>query len=430
MFNDYTDGGDEKMAKVVNDAISTRNHSVEELLNIEIKEQYVFDTKRKNGEFANKIRLDISAGSGDYHVLTPCIYDGAMLAAEGLLFDLNSDIRYLDMSQPWWDQTFNEELTINDKLYFTVGDIGTTNKSATAALFYNKNLVEKLALENPYDLVREHKWTIDKVTQMAKSISSDDNQDGKIDYNDSMGWSGQLDDMWALFYGSGEKIASIGSDGYPMLTMYNERSTDVIDAMLKLVQDDDHYISANDYWGAEGVAWPSLLTIKPFLQGKCLFFSGNISTTNDFADMDDDFGIVPVPLYDENQEDYHSLINPWVSSCFAVPKNVAVESDKEFVGIVLEAMAAAGKNMIQPAFYEVALKYQNTRDDDSIEMLDRIFASRGCDIGIIFAWGKLDVELQALASAAPGTFTSKYESLKDIAQNQLEETVEFFKENE
>ena len=93
-------------------------------------------------------------------------------------------------------------------------------------------------------------------------------------------------------------------------------------------------------------------------------------------------------------------------------------------------MAAAGKNMIQPAFYEVALKYQNTRDDDSIEMLDRIFASRGCDIGIIFAWGKLDVELQALASAAPGTFTSKYESLKDIAQNQLEETVEFFKENE
>lgn len=428
VYNDYADGGEVNMADVVNDSISTRNDEVEELLNIEIKEQYVFDARRKNAEFAKTIRNDIAAGTGEYQVVVPCIYDGATLAAEGLLYDLNSDIPSLDMNQPWWDQTFNDELTINDKLYFTVGDIGIINKEATAVLFYNKDLVTEYALPNPYELVRNNEWTLDTVIEMAKTISNDDNQDGKIDYNDSMGWSGQLDDMWSLFYGSGEKIASIDADGYPMLTMYNERSSNVIDEMLALVQDDKHYISANDYF--DEADWPTTLTIKPFLEGRCLFFSAILSASNKLADMDDDFGIVPVPLYNETQEEYHSLINPWVSTCFAIPSNAAVEADKEFVGIVLEAMGAASKNVVQPAYYEVALKYQNTRDNDSIEMLDMIFESRGCDLGIIYSWGDLDLKLQELAAAAPGTFASTYEAVKDTAQNELDGTVKFFKDNE
>lgn len=427
IFNTYEDGGDETMAKVVNEAIAERNNEVEALLNVKIEEQYVFDGTRKNGAFANKIRLDAAAGLGDYQVIVPCIYDGATLAAEGLLYDLKKDIDYLDMSQPWWDQTFNEELTINDKLYFTVGDIGIVNKEATAVLFFNKNLITEYSLDNPYELVKDQKWTLDTVTEMAKKISSDDNQDGIINYNDSMGWSGQLDDMWHLFYGAGEKIASIGSDGYPILTMYSERSSNVIDDMLALVQDDEHYISANDYW--DDAQWPSTLTIRPFLEGRCLFFSALISSSNNLADMDDDFGIVPVPTYEEGQ-DYHSLINPWVGNCFAIPANASVDEDKEFVGIVLEAMGASSKNILQPAFYDVALKYQNIRDDDSIEMLEMIFESRGCDLGIIFAWGKLDLKLQDLAAAAPGTFASTYESVKDTAQSELKATVDFFKENE
>jgi ABC-type glycerol-3-phosphate transport system substrate-binding protein len=421
----YTeDTGSENLSEKVNEAIKERNRLVEELLNIEIKENYILDPRRKNSEFANMVRTGVEAGFSDYQVVVPCIYDGATLAAGGYLYDLNNDIPHLNMSQPWWDQTFNEELTINNKLYFTVGDIGVINKSSTSALMFNKQLIEQYDLENPYDLVRENKWTMDKAFSMAKTISIDENQDGKITYVDSMGWSGQLDDMWSLFYASGEKIASTGSDGYPELTMYNQRSVNVIDKMLELVQDKNHYFSANDYFNE--AQWPTTLTIKPFLEGRCLFFSAGVKATDDLRDMEDDFGVIPKPMYDETQGRYYSLINPWTSTCFAVPKSVDAD-DMEYVGIVLEALSAESKNLVHPAYYDIALKYQRTRDDDSTEMLDTIFTSRGCDLGIIYAWGGLDIALQELASQNPGTFTSTYQSKADKAENELEQTVNFYK---
>jgi hypothetical protein len=414
----------ERMSSVVNEAIQRRNHAIEERFNVEIKEMFIFDAGRKNKVFAETVRQNAAAGTNDFQVIVPCIYDGATLAANGMLVDLYS-VPYLDMSKPWWDQTFNEELTINNKLYFTLGDIGIINKSATAALMFNKELIKDHNLENPYQLVKDMKWTMDKVFSMAKTISSDLDGDGNITYRDSMGWSGQLDDMWALFYGSGEKIASIGSDGYPTLTMYNERSVGVIDKMLDLVQDKKVYLNANDYFGE--TTWPVELTIKPFLEGRCLFFSANISSTDGLVEMEDDFGVVPVPLYDESQEEYHSLINPWVGNCFAIPITVT-DDELEFTGIILESLAAESRNYVYPAYYEVALKYQKTRDQDSVEMLDIIFTSRGCDIGIIHAFGGLDVELQNLQSKERGSFTSTYQSLEEKAKSQLEATVKFYKE--
>ncbi|PKM63103.1 MAG: hypothetical protein CVU97_01725 [Firmicutes bacterium HGW-Firmicutes-21] len=427
VYNDYSDGGEEKMSDRVNTAIKERNRLVEELLNIEIKEVYIFDARRKNSIFADTVRNNITAGTDNYQVIVPCIYDGATLAAGGYLYDLNNKIPYLDMTQPWWDQTFNEELTINNKLYFTVGDIGIINKAATSALMFNKNLIAQYELEDPYALVRDYKWTMDKAFAMAKTFSIDENQDGKITYADSMGWSGQLDDMWGLFYSAGERIGSMGSDGYPQLTMYNSRSVNVLDKMLELVQDKNHYISANDYFNE--AQWPTTLTIRPFIEGRCIFFSASVSSTDSLKDMTDDFGIVPKPMFDENQQKYHSLINPWVSTCFAVPTSVNAK-DLEFVGIVLEAIGAESKNVLHPAYYDVTLKYQRIRDDESDEMLDMIFASRGCDIGIIYAWGGLDVELQNLASKIPGTFTSTYYSKADIAQSALDDTVNFYKSME
>ena len=425
LYNQPTENN-ENVSERVNDAVQERNRLVEEKLNIEIKELYVHDPRRKNGEFANTVRQAVAAGFAEFDVVVPGIYDGATLAAGGFLYDLNSDIPYLDMTQPWWEQSFNEELTVNNKLYFTIGDIGIINKATSSALMFNKRLLGEYGLENPYDLVRQMKWTMDKAFTMAKSISIDEDQDGKITWRDSMGWSGMLDDMWALFYGSGEKIAKAGPDGYPQLSMYNARSVDVIEKMLTLVQDKNHYISADDYFHES--QRPAELTRKPFEEGKCLFFSGGVSATDGFRNMEDDFGILPLPLFDENQDRYYTLINPWVGTCFGVPMSQSKE-DLEFVGIVLEAMGAESKNLVHPAYYDVALKYQRTRDEDSIEMLDVIFASRGCDIGVIFAWGGLDLLLQDLASRPSGTFTSAYQAKEDMAKDALTETIEFFKEH-
>ena len=54
--------------------------------------------------------------------------------------------------------------------------------------------------------------------------------------------------------------------------------------------------------------------------------------------MSDDFGLIPAPKYDENQEKYYTLIQGTSAMC-GVPASVQ-ESDLEFVGLVSESLAA------------------------------------------------------------------------------------------
>ena len=38
-------------------------------------------------------------------------------------------------------------------------------------------------------------------------------------------------------------------------------------------------------------------------------------------EMDDDFGILPLPLYDENQDRYYNSIASWSGAFYCIPRN-------------------------------------------------------------------------------------------------------------
>ncbi len=424
LYNEYADGDENQIPEVVNDALRERANMLYEQYGLVLEEKYIYDKSRHHGDTINYMRDDLVTGAKSYHVAAPCLYDCAALAAEGILVDLLSgEIPYLDMSQPWWDQSFNSEMTLNGALYFTIGDIGITNKDATSCIAFNKNLIVEYGLDSPYDLVDNNEWTIDKVIEMSKTIKNDLNQDGKIDYQDQFGYGGQYDDMWFLFYASGERTASIGADGWPEITIYNDRSVDVIENILELMQNRDYYVCANDYFGV--VQWPSELVTQAFVEGRSIFNLSGPSSTSAYREMEDDFGLVPFPKYDTDQENYHTMVNPWTSNAFCVPIGLT-EKQYEMVGIALEVMGAHSKNNLAVAYYDIALKYQKTRDDDTVRMLDIIFASRGCDIGMIYKWGNMDTMLHDLITKPAGSFTSTFEAIKDKAESDMEDTIEFY----
>ncbi len=425
VYNEYGAEDENQMAAVVNDALRERMNIVAEQIGVTITEQYIFDGKRYNGSMIEYIRTDIANGAHSFHVAVPCLYDCATLAAEGILVDLlGGEVPYLDMSKPWWDQSFNAEMTLGGALYFTIGDIGLVNKDATPCIAFNKDLIDEYKLDNPYDLVDNMEWTIDKVIEMSKAIKQDINNDGKIDYQDQFGYGGQYDDMWYMFYGSGERTASIGADGWPEITVYTERSTGVIENILELMQNKDYYVCANDYFGV--AQWPAELVTSAFVEGRSIFNLSAAATTDSYREMEDDFGLVPIPMYDENQDRYYSMVNPWTSNAFCIP--IGLDSDAlEMTGITLEVMGAFSKKTLAVAYYDVALQYQKTRDDDTVRMLDIIFESRGCDIGMIYKWGGMDTMLHNLITKPAGSFTSTYDSIKDKAESDMDKTIDFYK---
>ena len=432
IYNDYQSptASSEPLPEVINKAQGDRVDFVESALDVSVKEIFVYEKRRPNGDMATQIRNDNLAFTAEYQIVIPCLYDGATLAQEGQFIDLNS-IAGLDLNAPWWDSVFNKENTIGGQLYFTIGDIGNTNKSSTAALTFNKTLYLKNHLDEkyggtPYDLVRSGDWILDTVIAMAKEFSEDKNSDGVITYEDIYGWGGQLDDMWSLFYGSGSKIATTDTaDGYPQLTMYSERSSAIMEAMQSLVQDKTHYVSANDYFSV--AQWPTVLLKQNFIAGDSLFYNGNMATPIELGEMEDAFGLVPIPKGDKNQDQYYSLVNPWTSTCFAVPISVS-DDQLPMLSDFLNVMGAASANLVAPAYLKQCLEYMKVRDDETVEMIENyILPGRGCDVGMTYQWGGLNSLLQTMASQQIGTFASNYQALESSAKNAMNESIEYFR---
>lgn len=434
VFNTYEDGTKQTMPSALNDNLKYRMDFVEDTLGVTVLEERVLDTGRPGGGMCDHIREGNLSATEDYQIVVPCLYDGATLAAEGHLYNLlGKGFETFQIEAPWWNQSFNQSMTYGGQLYFTIGDIGTVNKGATAALYVNLELWKNNGLETtfggtPYDLVRQGKWTVDTVFEAAKTFGHDDDNSGKIDYKDTFGWGGQLDDMWSIFFGSGEKIAKANADGYPALSMYNERTAKLMEKLQELVQDKEHYISANDYFGV--VQWPSVLVEQGFTDGRALFYNASVGNVINLGGaMEKAFGMLPIPKADKDQDTYYSLVNPWSSTCFAIPTSVT--SDKLQITIdVLNVMGAESLNTVAPNYQEI-LEFMKIRDDDSADMLNNyILPNRGCDVGMVYKWGALDTLLHDMASKPVGTFASEYEARKDAAQTALDETVEFFKDHE
>lgn len=427
----YEDGARQTYPQIINDDLKLRAEQLEIQLGLTLEEIQYYSPTRKNGEMLQYVMQGNLSTTGEYHIVVPCLYDGASLALGGHLYNLR-ELEGLQIDAPWWNAEFNKSMTYGGQLYFTIGDIGLVNKSSTCALFFNYELWNKYGLSekyggNPYELVRKGEWVVDTVFEAAKIMSNDLNGDGKIDYNDEYGWSGQLDDMWGIFFGSGEKIASSDADGYPMITMYNGRSARVIEKLQEFVKGKDYYVSANDYFSV--TSSPVDLTREAFITGRSLFFNDALSSVTRLGDMEQHFGVVPEPKFEKSQENYYSLVNPWGASCFAIPTSV-LGDDLTMTVDALNVLGAVSKNTVAKDYQETVLSYMKTRDDESAEMINEyILPSRACDIGMVYQWGGLDVMLQNMAYYPQGSFASQFESKKSAAETALEQTIEFYRKN-
>ena len=177
LFNTYDGWNEEDIfyPDALNNDLGERANRVTEKLGVELEEIKVKDEGRPGGTFATYIR-NTSMAELEYDVIVPCLYDGAALAIDGLLHNLE-EIEGLDLDEPWWNQEFRQTMSFGGKFYFAIGDIGTMNKNFTSALYVNLDLWNANGLSeesaygaDPYELVRQGKWTVDLVFEATKIL--------------------------------------------------------------------------------------------------------------------------------------------------------------------------------------------------------------------------------------------------------------------
>ncbi|MCL2159429.1 MAG: hypothetical protein FWH48_08480, partial [Oscillospiraceae bacterium] len=357
------------------------------------------------------------AGDDIYDAAVPNMYDQATLAAGGNLVDLKT-VPFLDLSKKWWDQKANVDLTIKSKLFFTVGDLFIMDNDATWLVIFNKELIKNLEFENPYDIVRAGKWSFDKLLDMCKGVSKDLNGDGVMDRNDFYGNVSQGENMTAYYLAAGEKYIQKDAADMPFTAMDTERSLSVIEKIYDLMY--DNTVSYN-YWDLSD-AEPFKITQAMFENNQAIFKITALQLVIRMRNMETNFGIIPMPKYEETQKDYAHYVHP-TASALSIP---TTNQNLERTGIILEALAAESYYTVRPAYYEISINGKFLRDEESIDMLDIILDTRVYELAGMYGWGGLGSVLEEMYRPKKRDFVSTYEKKKDSYTKAIDKTLESF----
>ena len=368
---------DEENGDLINDAVYKRNRTIEGRYNIQI-------VNIPSSDILASAKKAISSGSDEYDIMMGALSGFAdTLSMGGMLADMKK-IPYLDLARPWYDQKANSDLTIANKLYVTISNIGKVDKDATWSYLFNKKLISDFSLENPYQLVREGKWTIDKMLELCKGISRDLNGDGKMDDLDMYGYAGETYNLYLAILSAGSSISKKDANDLPVYTGLDDAGISAFQKLLSMFGDkalclraDDYYGSGKEVWGGSGVMDTA------FKENRILFFDTSMARVIFYRNMDSDFGIVPPPKRDEAQKEYISSVSVRSTNSLCLPITI---SDFERTGILTDALAAESHYTLIPAYYDLQLKTKFARDDESSEMLDIIFAGRKFDLALLYDW--------------------------------------------
>lgn len=422
----------ESSFSLISDAVATRNALVEEKFGVKIKEVRT----TRYGEMQQLLTNNQTSGLDLYDIVTPYIPLAAALSLQNYFYLMN-DNENLHLDEKYWDQGAIKGLSINNKNYFATGDFSLLSLGCTHAIVFNKDLIKENNLENPYDLVKDGKWTIDKLNEMARKVTSDSDGVTGMSYKDTYGFLINENFATSMFVGSGERITGKNSEDLPSIAVYSDRGVSVFEKIFKLVNDKqatghiDSQLFISQTKADSKTVWEA--ATESVANKKALFRAMAIVDIPELGDYECNFGILPIPKYDEEQTEYYSLVSAVAVSCAAIP---VTNSEKDFNrnAIILDAICQASTDTVKYNYYQVMLKSRKIQDLESEQMLDEIFNNRVYDLGMIFGWGgagigdpdSISYFMNTIVFSGTNTFASKYESIKSKIQTSLDNTIEKF----
>ena len=401
----------------INDAIFNRNNAVAERLNVKLVENKV-----PYAEVTSTMNTSIAAGDSTYSCFWNESQFVAPFAIAGSLWNVH-DIAPLSLDQPWWNANAMADLTIKDYLYFLVGDLHLMFRESFWMVGFNKNIADDAGLDDLYTVVRDGKWTMDRMGEAMTAARADLNGDGVMDGNDRFGMACYSGCVIPLFIGGGESLVERDTDGIPHFVAPDDRFYRTYEKIVSTyfassldysciggkTKNIDQYADASGVDSFHGV----------FLSGHALFYLEPIGSLKKLRSMDAEFGVLPYPKLDEAQQDYATYIANYAAVC-GIP--VSAE-DPERVGVVLENLCGLSHWDLQDAYIKDTLSFKYIRDEESREMLDIIF-----DTGRFNLSDQLDVntvrsKIQDSAIAGKDSVASILEKALPAAEKKLDENI-------
>ena len=400
----------------VNDAIYERNKEVETRLGIKIT------SIRDSEAIVDKVITTVNGGSADYDIMVEYCWLAAPKTIEGYFADLRgTENQYIDFEMPWWTQSFNDVVSYHDRQYGVTGAMVLSTYRRTYTTVFNKKLFTDANQPYLYDLVENGTWTLDKQASLVPLLHRDNGNGVQDEEGDIYGFITDdfisVDPYWAACE---VDIIAKNEDGDYSWVFDSGVMHNAAEKVLKLyyntdggtycITEDSSFQEKTRTMFSEGLAAMATL---------CIHALENAALRN----MTDEYGVVPIPKYDEDQTEYHSQMHDaFTIACIPT----TVKGDRlEQMTAVLEAIASSSYHVVRPAYYETTLRTKIAQDPQSSEMMDLIINSIHIDAGIVYShnMGSFHKGFQNLVIDKNNNAVSRFKSLSKSAQNSLTKLV-------
>ncbi len=354
----------------VDDAVYKRNLEIEKNLGIQLNYIDVEGTYSNRQNYLNTIAASVDGNTGEFDICASAANYMLTVVGHGYFRDLMSNPA-LDLSQPWWSQGYVENMKVADTLYLATGSAALSMIENLCVTYFNKGLITDFGLENPYDLVKSGKWTFDKMIEMSATVLNDTTGEGELTLEDRLGLFTYGNMINAQIQSFGLSYSTRDSEGYLKVSNLDER---IINA-YEMIYNAYHSKNLFSYTGSGDTHAKEVAMEERFTQGNVLFTQLCLLSAEPLRKMDQDFGILPMPKLNEDQDRYYSCSMENLT-VIGIPTSAR---DEELSGKVIESLAIIGHVDVVPNYFEIALKTQTSRDAESAGMLDLILESTWFD---------------------------------------------------
>ena len=415
---------EELEGNAINSAVQERNNYLEENYGI------TFEVTGKKYP-AEEIKLLIEGGTDDYDLICESVDRLVTGISSNFYWSLND---YVNISHPWWDQRAINALSLGEKYYLLAGDALITDDDNTYLTLFNKDMYNKNAALTEkgdiYEIVRNGEFTIDLYYEMCRAVSTPD-ANGQWGFNATYG---NLSHAYgATVMVNGCNVATVTKDASNQLniTLDDESSINAFNKVYELMSDSTNTQRAELIAGQSATS-PSTYGFaeleEMFVNERGLFYnttSGSVSILKS-ANIEFEFGVLPIPKLNKEQEYYCNTVNVYQSSALAVPSSVPVERLPQ-IAFAVQAMGFYNAEVIR-AYYQTTLQLQAVQSDDDAEMLDIVYNNRFYDIGAIYNWGGklLGLYGSIIGNANANTLVSTWQGIESQVQTAMEQAVEAY----
>ena len=311
----------------------------------------------QDGSFDFAYMLDVSASSFSLENLFTNLYD----------------LESLDFSKPWWPAPSIEALTYQNKMYLGSSTMSYLGLGQTFLTYFNKTMFDDNEIAYPYEAVMAGNWYLEDMIELAEDFGSYFGNNDVKDPDDTFGFLCP-DGFYGWFESFGiEMVKKEGDD--LILNAHCEEAYELIENVHYLLLEAD-----GGYADAEATV------NQMFANNQSLFIYGKLRSAYDvFRFHEVDYGMLPVPKLNEDQEDYCSA---YTDRFFVVPSSTVNGKNAQDIGFILEALSAEGYRTIYPAYYEETMQNRYSTDAESKQVLAMLHQYRVIDFAYVYTSGK------------------------------------------